>query len=191
MSDTSGKGDKKRKRAVEAYDRLQRAAFRSALSVEATLGAHSLTSSQYGVLHMLVTSGPTHQQDLASSLGRSKAQMTAIIDALEGRELVRRERQTDDKRYITIQLTDSGRDLYAEAAPNRDRAIVDVMSELKGAQKSKLARLCAKLLRSLDPDSRDEGSTDEEGGDDDATSSDETPNADSSLVVDEISEQQS
>ena len=147
----SGKAEKKRRRALEAYSRLQRAAARSALLVDDTLQEHGLSSSQYGVLSALAAHGSTHQQELASTLGRSKAQMTAIIDILEQRALVRRERQSEDKRFITIHLTDAGRALHAIATPSRDDAIVELMSELSGAQRARLTRLCRRLLRKVDP----------------------------------------
>jgi MarR family 2-MHQ and catechol resistance regulon transcriptional repressor len=147
----SGKAEKKRRRALEAYGRLQRAAARSALRVDDALQDHGLSSSQYGVLSELATNGSTHQQELASALGRSKAQMTAIIDTLEHRALVRRERQSEDKRFITIHLTDAGRALHAAATPSRDEAIVELMSDLSGAQRARLARLCRRLLRKLEP----------------------------------------
>lgn len=145
------KGEKKRQRALEAYGRLQRAASRSAMRVDDALQEHGLGSSQFGVLSALASHGSTHQQELASTLGRSKAQMTAIIDTLEHRALVRRERQSEDKRFITIHLTDAGRALYDAASPSRDAAIVELMSELSGAQRARLARLCRRLLRTLEP----------------------------------------
>ena len=49
--------------------------------------------------------------ELAEALGRSKAQMTAIIDALEARGWVRRERHATDRRFISVYLTDDGRDV--------------------------------------------------------------------------------
>jgi MarR family 2-MHQ and catechol resistance regulon transcriptional repressor len=77
--------------------------------------------------------------------------MTAIIDALEARALVRRERHEVDRRYITVYLTEAGRVLLAEAGPARTDAILELMRELSGEQKTKLTRLCGRLLRVLDP----------------------------------------
>jgi MarR family 2-MHQ and catechol resistance regulon transcriptional repressor len=148
---TVSKGEKKRQRALDAYSRLQRVASRSAMRVDDVLQRHGLGSSQFGVLSALVERGSTHQQELASTLGRSKAQMTAIIDTLEHRALVRRERQSEDKRFITIHLTDAGRALHDAASPSRDAAIVELMSELSGTQRARLARLCRRLLRTLEP----------------------------------------
>jgi MarR family 2-MHQ and catechol resistance regulon transcriptional repressor len=78
--------------------------------------------------------------------------MTAIIDALEARGAVRRERHATDRRFITVSLTDAGRELLVNTAPARSDAIVDIMRELSGDQRVRLARLCRRLLRVLDPD---------------------------------------
>ncbi len=147
----SGKGDKKRRRALDAYSRLQRAAALSAARVEDAVQGFGLSASQFGVLDTLATRGSVHQQELAEALARSKAQMTAIIDALEARALVRRERHATDRRFTTIHLTPAGRDLWAEVTPARTVAIVALMSELTGEQRARLARLCRRLLRVLDP----------------------------------------
>lgn len=162
----SGKGEKKRKRALDAYSRLQRAAALSAAAVEAETQAFGLSASQYGVLDTLNTRGSVHQQELAEALGRSKAQMTAIIDALEGKSLVRRERHATDRRYMTVHLTPDGTRVLAEATPHRTAAIVELMSGLTGDQRARLARLCRRLLRVLDPtEESEQGSDDAEESD--------------------------
>ena len=160
----SGKGEKKRRRALDAYSRLQRAAALSAARVDDAVHVFGLSASQFGVLDTLNTRGPVHQQELAEALGRSKAQMTAIIDALEGKTLVRRERHPTDRRFMTVHLTLDGKNILANASPVRTTAIVGLMSELTGEQRARLARLCRRLLRVLDP-SADE-SADGEGEDD-------------------------
>ena len=162
----SGKGEKKRRRALDAYSRLQRAAALSAALVDDAVHVFGLSASQFGVLDTLNTRGPVHQQELAEALGRSKAQMTAIIDALEGKTLVRRERHPTDRRFMTVHLTLDGKNILANASPVRTTAIVELMSELTGAQRARLARLCRRLLRVLDPsadeDADDEGEDDNE-----------------------------
>lgn len=144
------KSDRKRRRALQAYDRMQRAAARSAQAVECAIAAHGLSTSQFGVLSLLAENGPAHQQELADALGRSKAQITAIIDILEHRALVQRVRRATDKRFYSVHLTDSGREVYNRAAPDREAAIVDLMAELSGRNRMRLARLCRRLLRTLD-----------------------------------------
>lgn len=148
----SGKGEKKRRRALDAYGRLQRVADLASTRVEASVHPFGLSASQFGVLDTLHERGAVHQQELAQALGRSKAQMTAIIDALEARGLVRRERHATDRRYMTVHLTDAGITIHENATPVRTAAIVGLMSELSGKQRVRLASLCRRLLRTLDPE---------------------------------------
>lgn len=169
------KGDKKRRRALEAYTALQQAATMAAEHVDDAVHPFGLSASQFGVLETLDQRGPTHQQELAEALGRSKAQMTAIIDALEARGVVRRERHEVDRRFISVYLTEAGRVLLAEAAPARTDAVVTLMRELSGEQKTRLTRLCRKLLKALDPDHVDDApdESDEASADDDADAADD------------------
>ncbi len=162
------KGDKKRRRALEAYTNLQRAAALSAALVEAAVQPFGLSASQFGVLDTISLRGAVHQQELAEALGRSKAQMTAIIDALEARGLVRRERHAIDRRFITVHLTPDGRAVLGAATPARSGAIVALMNELTGEQRVRLARLCGRLLRVLDP-YEDEAGSESADTDDDAS----------------------
>lgn len=164
------KGEKKRRRALEAYAALQRAAALAAEHVDDAVHPFGLSASQYGVLDTLEQRGPTHQQELAEALGRSKAQMTAIIDALASRGLVRRERHETDRRFISVYLTEAGRVLLGEASPARTDAVVSLMRELSGEQKTRLTRLCRRLLRALDPD---DAANAEPAGEADADTDDE------------------
>ncbi|MCU0616867.1 MAG: MarR family transcriptional regulator [Gemmatimonadaceae bacterium] len=146
------KQQRKRRRALEAYARLQRAAAVSAAAADTALTPFGLSASQYGVLDALVARGPLHQQELARTAGRSKAQMTAIIDALEARGAVVRERHPTDRRFTSVHLTDAGRALIDEVEPARTDAIVSLMGALSGDQRTRLGRLCRRLLASIAPD---------------------------------------
>lgn len=158
----SGKGDKKRRRALDAYARLQRAAALSAAKVDLAVSEFGLSASQLGVLDVLSERGSLHQQELARALGRSKAQMTSIIDTLEKRGAVRRERHATDRRFMTVHLTPDGRALLVNAAPVRADAIVSLMRELTGEQRGRLARLCRRLVRVLAPDEDERSANDDE-----------------------------
>ncbi|MBC8088064.1 MAG: MarR family transcriptional regulator [Phycisphaerae bacterium] len=158
----SGKGEKKRRRALEAYSRLQRAAALSSARVDQAVNSFSLSASQLGVLDVLCDRGSLHQQELVRALGRSKAQMTSIVDTLEKRGAVRRERHATDRRFMTVHLTEDGRALHEKAAPVRADAIITLMRELTGEQRARLARLCRRLIRVLAPGEDDDGDSDTE-----------------------------
>jgi MarR family 2-MHQ and catechol resistance regulon transcriptional repressor len=165
------KQQRKRRRALDAYARLQRAAAVSSAAADSALAPFGLSASQYGVLDTLAARGPLHQQELARAAGRSKAQMTAIIDALEERGVAVRERHPTDRRYTSVHLTDAGRALLLEVEPARTDAIVALMGALSGEQRTRLGRLCRRLLVSLAPDDATDAAADDgsEAAGDDAT----------------------
>jgi MarR family 2-MHQ and catechol resistance regulon transcriptional repressor len=164
--------ERKRRRSVDAYTRLQRAAALTSAAADAALAPFGLSASQLGVLETLQSRGPLHQQELARTLGRSKAQMTAIIDALEKRGAATRERHATDRRFTTVHLTDVGVALLAEAVPVRVDAVTAIMTTLSGEQRTRLARLCRRLVKALAPE-EDERESEEEHADVDAEGDDE------------------
>ncbi len=144
-------GGKKRKKAVAAYGRLQHVASLAAAQVELAVQPSGLSMSQFGVLDTIVERGAVHQQELAEAVGLSKGQMTAIINSLEALDLVRRERHPDDKRYISVHMTEAGSALHARVAPARIEAIVAAMNALSPKQRKRLTRICERLERSIVP----------------------------------------
>jgi len=158
--------ERKRRRAVDAYTRLQRAAALTAAAADAALTPFGLSASQLGVMETLQARGPLHQQELARTLGRSKAQMTAIIDALEKRGAATRARHATDRRFTTVHLTESGAALLAESVPVRVDAVTAIMGALSGEQRTRLTRLCRRIVKALAPE-EDERSGGDEGSESD------------------------
>ncbi len=147
----SGKGEKRQRRAVAAYALLQRAAELAAAAVDDAVQPHGVSPSQAAVLEALAAHGPQHQQELATRLGRSKAQLTALAEALEGKGLVRRERPAADRRFVTVTLTEAGRALLAVVEPARARAVAALMGALQGKQRRRLVEACEALVAQLAP----------------------------------------
>jgi DNA-binding MarR family transcriptional regulator len=71
--------------------------------------AAALTLSQYGLLRPLCDSETARVSDLATEAGIAPSTATRILDALERRALVRRARSAEDRRGVTVSLTDAGR----------------------------------------------------------------------------------
>jgi MarR family transcriptional regulator, 2-MHQ and catechol-resistance regulon repressor len=75
----------------------------------------------------------------------SGGNITTVVDNLEARGLVRRERRGDDRRQVTVHLTPEGRRLITKVFPNHVRAIVDAFSALTPSEQETLGRLAKKL----------------------------------------------
>ncbi|ODU62603.1 MAG: hypothetical protein ABS99_00010 [Acetobacteraceae bacterium SCN 69-10] len=77
-----------------------------------------LTQKQYAVLELINANPGVSQIDLATTLGTDRATMMAIVDRLDGRQLLTRRRSASDGRRQALHLTAAGARLLIVA---RDR----------------------------------------------------------------------
>ena len=142
---TAYKGNEKVVTALDAYIKLMRAAETVTSHLNRNLASADLTVSQFGVLEALYHKGPLCQRDIAKKILKSTGNITMVIDNLEKRGVVRRERAAEDRRYITISLTEKGTKLIAELFPRQAASITDEMGGLTEEEQAELGRLCRKL----------------------------------------------
>lgn len=114
---------------------------------------YGLTSSQYNVLRILRGEGkPMPCLEIGSRMIQVVPAMTGLIDRLEKLELVRRERCTEDRRVVYIELTDKATKLLTEM----DEPVTDLEKRLIGhltrKELKELSRLLEKARQSLDSD---------------------------------------
>jgi len=142
---THFQGSPETKRALNAFINLARAtnSLQARLSVQ--LEGQGLTVGQFGVLEALLHLGPMTQCVLGEKLLRSGGNITLVIDNLEKHGLVRRERQTEDRRTIVIHLTPKGMRLIKRVFPAHAKMILKEMSQLEPKEQEDLRRLCRKL----------------------------------------------
>ena len=132
-------------RALNTYTKLMRAAESVTGRVNRFMAAADLTISQFGVLEALHHKGPLCQRDIAAKILKSTGNITLVIDNLEKRELVRRERDAVDRRYLTVYLTDAGTTLIVKTFADVEAAIVAEMAVLEPQEQELLGTLCKKL----------------------------------------------
>ena len=144
---TRYRGTRKETRALDAYIKLMRAANTVRLSLEPGLKAENLTEKQLGVLEALLHLGPLQQHELGKKLLVSRANITLIVDQLTRRDLVRRQREQDDRRCIRVHLTPTGRKKIRKVFPNHVTRIAETFSTLTATEQETLAHLCRTLGR--------------------------------------------
>ncbi|HJV64875.1 MAG TPA: MarR family transcriptional regulator [Geomonas sp.] len=132
-------------RALNTYTKLMRAAESVTGRTSRVMAAANLTLSQFGVLEALYHKGPLCQRDIAAKILKSTGNMTLVIDNLEKSGLVRRVRDNEDRRFLTIHLTTAGTDLIAKVFADVEAAIVAEMSTLTEEEQETLGDLCKKL----------------------------------------------
>jgi MarR family 2-MHQ and catechol resistance regulon transcriptional repressor len=130
--------------ALNAYIKLMRAAESVTARVHFEVG-NNLTVSQFGALEILLHCGSLSQRELADKLLRNAGNVTLVLDNLERRHLIQRERNPADRRYVTVHLTAKGRLLIQELFPKVAANVAREFSLLSLEDQRTLARLCKKL----------------------------------------------
>ena len=98
--------------ALIAIRRILRAAELASRTVAEQTG---LTPSQIVVLQIIAQTGQPNAGTVAETARLSQATVTAILDRLEDRGLVTRERDPGDRRRVAVELTEKGRTALADA----------------------------------------------------------------------------
>ena len=102
--------------AEEVYLNLQRTAEALSWAVAETLRPYELTLVQYNVLRILrgVSDEGLMCGEISERLVTRDSDITRLLDRLENRGLVARERATNDRRVIISRITSEGLNLLSE-----------------------------------------------------------------------------
>jgi len=109
-----------------------------------------ITSSQYNVLRILRGEGkPMPCLEIADRMIQVVPAITGLIDRLEKQELVRRERCTEDRRVIYVELTQKGSELLGRLDEPVSQMHRELVGHLSRAELKELSRLLEKARESL------------------------------------------
>lgn len=111
---------------------------------------HSLTGPQLVCVRHLLRHGAMAPGTLARGISLSPATVTGIIDRLEKRGLVTRERSKDDKRKVEIALTDEGRRLGEQMPPPLHETFSRRLKELSVEEQAEIDRVLAKIVSMME-----------------------------------------
>jgi len=138
-------GTRAEKRTLDTFIKLTRCtnSVLARLSERSSIG--DLTYSQFAVLEALYHVGSLTQGEISSKILKSTSNLTTVIDNLERDRLVRRERDTEDRRVIHVHLTEAGRRKIEAVLPGHVAALVEEFSVLSASEQETLGKLCKKL----------------------------------------------
>lgn len=138
----------KERAAQEAVTRLIRVADTITRSLEETFDRFNLTGPQYNVLRILRGAGkPLPTMKVAGRLLQKTPGVTGILDRLQRKELVHRERSSEDRRVWLCSITEEGLHLLEEMENPVRRANCDAVD---GASREELEQL-VELLDHIEP----------------------------------------
>jgi len=136
--------------ACDAYLHLLRTADEIYRVREANQAAHGLSQGRFTVLMLLYDKAanrpkPGTPADLAECAGVTRATMTGLIDTLERDGLVKREPDPDDRRMMSVHLTDRGLTILQKVLPGHFQWMAALMAPLDEAERKTLVGLLSKI----------------------------------------------
>ena len=106
---------------------------------------NKLTPCQFVVLGLVVTQGIKSFKELRQVLVLPMSSFTFLVDKLEKRKLVRRERAADDRRQWLLRATPNGRKLVSEMMKTEPDILQSILGMASPNEKAKLAKILGRL----------------------------------------------
>ena len=111
---------------------------------------YAITSAQLNCLLALHENGPLPPSQIARYMMVNSSTLTGVIDRLEQKKLVRRQRNSPDRRIINIQLTPNGKKMAEIAPPPIQQRVVDGLQRLSSRELNQIILSLEKLTQMLD-----------------------------------------
>jgi len=109
-----------------------------------------LTSSQYNVLRILRGEGqPLPSLEIAARMIQVVPAITGLIDRLEKRGLVARQRCEEDRRVVFVEITEAGKALIAQLDQPVQELETELFGHLEERELKQLTRLLEKARTSM------------------------------------------
>ena len=125
--------------------RFLRFNLQSHKKLEADLEKQGLTPPQFYVLATIGYAGRLPFGEIGAKMMVTVSNLTGIVDRLEEKKLVLRERDEHDRRVVHVVLTDKGAKLFKNAIPLFEKSIAGIFTNLDKAQQKELSALLRKL----------------------------------------------
>ena len=124
---------------------LWRASRAIELNALESIAGTGLGLSDFAVLEMLLHKGAQPVNFLGKKILLASGSITAAIDRLEERHLVKRTVGSEDRRSRIVQLTDAGRRLIEAAFKRHAEDLEETMAALNQSERKELVRLLKKV----------------------------------------------
>ena len=111
---------------------------------------HSVSAAQLNCLLALFENGSLPPSQIAKHMLVKSSTVTGVVDRLEQKGLVRRERNSPDRRIVTIELTEAGNQLAENAPPPIQQKIIDGLKKISESEIDEIVFALTKLTDMLD-----------------------------------------
>jgi MarR family 2-MHQ and catechol resistance regulon transcriptional repressor len=104
-----------------------------------------LGGSDFAVLEVLLHKGPQPVNIIGKKVLLTSGSITAAVDRLESKELLRRTSDPKDRRSRIVELTETGRRLIERAIQKHAMDMEETMAVLRSGERVELVRLLKKV----------------------------------------------
>jgi MarR family 2-MHQ and catechol resistance regulon transcriptional repressor len=118
--------------------------------IEKRLRKHNLSISEFGVLEFLFHKGRQPVQTIAEKILVTSGTITYVIDKLVKKDLVAREKCSEDKRRFYVDLTENGRNLISEIFPYHEEHLEELFEDMDHESKKELIDSLFRLKDSIE-----------------------------------------
>jgi len=115
--------------------------------MDAALNPHGLTGAQFTILRRVAENSAHTAADLCRLLQYDTGSMTRMLDRLEEKGVIGRERCPDDRRVVNIRLTTSGLNDYPKWREEVRGRLSDIFDVLSADEQQQLQSLLVRLVR--------------------------------------------
>jgi DNA-binding MarR family transcriptional regulator len=129
--------------------RFLRFSLQSHKKLEDDLAAVDLTPPQFYVLATIGYAGGLPFGEIGAKMMVTVSNLTGIVDRLEEKKLVVRQRDAHDRRVVHVVLTEKGAKVYKSTIPLFEKSVEKIFAGLSKSDQKDLAA----LLRRLNQDS--------------------------------------
>ena len=116
---------------------------------------YNLTAPQLVCLREIHVQGPLSPSTLSVAVSLSQPTVTGILDRLEKRTLIKRVRQTTDKRRVNIELTPTGLELVTRAPIPLHEKFAERLSALDEAEQRRIHLVLEEIVDMMEAEHLD------------------------------------
>jgi DNA-binding MarR family transcriptional regulator len=117
----------------------------AALAFGRKIAGFGISPPHFGILRWIHANAGKNQRELASHLGIVPSRLVVLLDELETKGLVARERSAQDRRSQQLKLTQKGSRLLEKVERIATAHDAELGSSLSESERETLIELCAKL----------------------------------------------
>jgi DNA-binding MarR family transcriptional regulator len=154
LTEPSGDAQRYDLRILNAIRQIIRAADIDSRKLAAQ---HQITSPQLMCLMAVVEKGPTTAVEIARRIHLSASTLVGILDRLEAKGLVDRERNADDRREIAVTPTTAGRDLVSKTPFPLQYSLAKALKQLSADEREQVAGCMERLVELMGAGDIDDG----------------------------------